>query len=40
MELKVFSLYLAGFNYIEKSRRLNLSIKSADNALQRIRKKA
>lgn len=39
LELQVFSLYLAGCNYIETSRRLNLSVKSVDNALQRIRKK-
>lgn len=39
MESKVFSFYLAGCTYVEMSRRLNLSVKAVDNALQRIRKK-
>ena len=38
-EAKVLNLYLEGFSYSEMSEQLNRSVKSIDNAIQRIRKK-
>ncbi len=38
-EKKVLSMYLSGYTYNEISRRLNIEKKSADNALQRIKRK-
>ena len=39
MEQQVLSLYLGGCSYQEISARLNISVKAADNAIQRIRRK-
>ena len=38
-EKKVLSMYLSGYTYNEISYRLNIEKKSADNALQRIKRK-
>ena len=38
-EKKVLSMYLSGYTYNEISHRLNIEKKSADNALQRIKRK-
>ncbi len=38
-EREVLSLYLEGYDYTSVARRLGCSVKSADNALQRARKK-
>lgn len=38
-EKKVLSMYLSGYSYNEISQRLNIEKKSADNALQRIKRK-
>lgn len=39
LEQKVLRLYLSGMTYSDISKRLSVSLKSVDNALQRIRKK-
>ena len=39
MESRFFELYLAGKGYQEIAKEMNISAKSADNALQRIRRK-
>jgi len=39
-EAKVLSLYLEGYSYEEMSRRLGKSVKSVDNAIQRIKRKS
>ncbi len=39
LEVKVFTLYLDDYSYKEISEELNISIKSIDNTLQRIKKK-
>ena len=39
LEQKVLRLYLSGMTYSEISKKLSVSLKSVDNALQRIRKK-
>lgn len=39
MEQQVLSLYLGGCSYQEIAARLNISVKAADNAIQRIRRK-
>lgn len=39
LEMNVLRLYLGGMSYAEISGKLNVSAKSVDNALQRIRKK-
>lgn len=38
-EKKVLSMYLSGYSYNEISQKLNITKKSADNALQRIKRK-
>lgn len=39
LESKVLSLFLSGMTYDEIANQLEISAKSVDNALQRIRKK-
>ena len=39
LEQKVLRLYLSGMTYSDISKKLSVSLKSVDNALQRIRKK-
>ena len=39
LELSVLELYLQGLSYQDTAQRLGVSVKSVDNALQRIRKK-
>ena len=39
LEKKVLSLYLSGYSYSEIAQKLQITVKSADNALCRIRKK-
>ena len=39
LELKVLYMYISGNSYSEISDKLNVTPKSVDNALQRIRKK-
>lgn len=39
LELKILSLYLKGFSYDYMSKNLNITVKSVDNALCRIKKK-
>ena len=39
MEKRIFSLYLLGYSYRQIGERMQISPKSADNALQRVKKK-
>jgi len=39
LELKILNLYLKGFSYSNMSKKLDISNKSVDNALSRIKKK-
>ena len=39
MEYRILTLYLQGFSYAEIGNELGKSSKTADNAIQRIRKK-
>ena len=39
MEKRIFSLYLLGYSYRQIGERMQISPKSADNALQRAKKK-
>lgn len=39
LELNVLALYLAGFSYVQIAHRLQMSAKSIDNALSRIKRK-
>ena len=40
MELRILSLHLTGLSYAEIAEQTNRSVKSIDNALQRVRRKA
>jgi len=40
MELRILYLHLSGLSYAEIAERINRNIKSIDNALQRVRRKA
>lgn len=38
-EWQIFSMYISGLAYTDISKKLNISVKSVDNAIQRVRRK-